>query len=128
MIEALRPTFGGEISTKDMGDSHYMGKLANTIIKRGKESVKNNVGSDTVYASETVYEPLITARRVLTKFADTRVMQAYVELTQAIADWRIKNGEKNGLTEADSEWWLYPDAKEYSLNVRLMIELVCLLL
>lgn len=113
LIEALRPTFGGEISTEDMGDAHYMGKLANTIIKRGKESVKNNVGSDTVYASETVYEPLITARRVLTKFADTRVMQAYVELTQAIADWRIKNGEKNGLTEADPEWWLYPDKKEY---------------
>lgn len=114
LIEALRPTFGGEIVTEDMGNAHYMGKLANTIIKRGKESVKNNVGSDTVYASETIYEPLITARRVLTKFADTRVMQAYIELTQAIADWRIKNGEKNGLTEADPEWWLYPDKKEYS--------------
>jgi hypothetical protein len=113
LIEALRPTFGGEISTEDMGNAHYMGKLANTIIKRGKESVKNNVGSDTVYASETVYEPLITARRVLTKFADTRVMQAYVELTQAIADWRIKNGEEKGLTEADPEWWLYPNKKEY---------------
>lgn len=114
LIEALRPTFGGEIVTEDMGNAHYMGKLANTIIKRGKESVKNNVGSDTVYASETVYEPLIIARRVLTKFADTRVMQAYVDLTQAIADWRIKNGEEKGLTEADPEWWLYPDAKEYS--------------
>ena len=114
LIEALRPTFGGEIVTEDMGDAYYMGKLANSIIKRGKKSVSDNVGKDTVTASKQVYEPLITARQVLTNFADTRVMQAYVELTQAIADWRIKNGEKNGLTEADPEWWLYPDKKEYS--------------
>ena len=114
LIEALRPTFGGEVVTEDMGDAYYMGKLANSIIKRGKQSVSDNVGKDTVTASKQVYEPLITARQVLTNFADTRVMQAYVDLTQAIADWRIKNGEKNGLTEADPEWWLYPDAKEYS--------------
>lgn len=114
LIEALRPTFGGEVVTEGMGDAYYMGKLANSIIKRGKQSVSDNVGKDTVTASKQVYEPLITARQVLTNFADTRVMQAYVELTQAIADWRIKNGEKNSLTEADPEWWLYPDAKEYS--------------
>lgn len=114
LIEALRPTFGGEVVTEDMGNAYYMGKLANTIIKNGKQSVKDNAGSDTVYASETVYEPLITARRVLTKFADTRVVQSYIDLTQAIADWRIKNGEKKGLIEADPEWWLYPDTKEYS--------------
>lgn len=114
LIKALRPTFGGEVVTESMGDAYYMGKLANSIIKRGKQSVSDNVGKDTVTASKQVYEPLITARQVLTNFADTRVMQAYVELTQAIADWRIKNGEKNGLTEADPEWWLYPDAKEYS--------------
>lgn len=113
LIEALRPTFGGEVVTEDMGDAYYMGKLANSIIKRGKKSVSDNVGKDTVTASKQVYEPLITARQVLTNFADTRVMQAYVELTQAIADWRIKNGEKNGLTEADPEWWLYPNKKEY---------------
>ena len=113
LIEALRPTFGGEVVTEDMGDAYYMGKLANSIIKRGKQSVSDNVGKDTVTASKQVYEPLITARQVLTNFADTRVMQAYVELTQAIADWRIKNGEKNGLTEADPEWWLYPNKKEY---------------
>lgn len=114
LIKALRPTFGGEIVTKDMGDAYYMGKLANSIIKRSKQSVSDNVGKDTVTASKQVYEPLITARQVLTNFADTRVVQAYIELTQAIADWRIKNGEKNGLTQADPEWWLYPDAKEYS--------------
>jgi hypothetical protein len=113
LIEALRPTFGGEVVTKDMGDAYYMGKLANSIIKRSKQSVSDNVGKDTVTASKQVYEPLITARQVLTNFADTRVVQAYIELTQATADWRIKNGEKNGLTEADPEWWLYPDAKEY---------------
>lgn len=113
LIEALRPTFGGEVVTEDMGDAYYMGKLANSIIKRGKQSVSDNVGKDTVTASKQVYEPLITARQVLTNFADTRVMQAYIELTQAIADWRIKNGEKNGLTEADPEWWLYPNKKEY---------------
>lgn len=113
LIEALRPTFGGEVVTENMGDAYYMGKLANSIIKRGKQSVSDNVGKDTVTASKQVYEPLITARQVLTNFADTRVMQAYVELTQAIADWRIKNGEKNGLTEADPEWWLYPNKKEY---------------
>lgn len=113
LIKALRPTFDGEVVTKDMGDAYYMGKLANSIIKRGKQSVSDNVGKDTVTASKQVYEPLITARQVLTNFADTRVMQAYVELTQAIADWRIKNGEKKGLTEADPEWWLYPDKKEY---------------
>lgn len=113
LIEALRPTFGGEVVTEDMGDAYYMGKLANSIIKRGKKSVSDNVGKDTITASKQVYEPLITARQVLTNFADTRVVQAYIELTQATADWRIKNGEKNGLTEADPEWWLYPDAKEY---------------
>lgn len=113
LIKALRPTFEGEVVTEDMGDAYYMGKLANSIIKRSKQSVSDNVGKDTVTASKQVYEPLITARRVLTNFADTRVMQAYIELTQAIADWRIKNGEKNGLTEADPEWWLYPNKKEY---------------
>lgn len=118
LIKALRPTFGGEVVTEDMGDAYYMGKLANSIIKRGKQSVSDNVGKDTVTASKQVYEPLITARQVLTNFADTRVMQAYVELTQAIADWRIKNGEKNSLTEADPEWWLYPNKKEYDKIVR----------
>lgn len=113
LIEALRPTFGGEVVTEDMGDTYYMGKLANSIIKRSKKSVSDNVGKDTVTASKQVYEPLITARQVLTNFADARVVQAYIELTQATADWRIKNGEKNGLTEADPEWWLYPDTKEY---------------
>lgn len=114
LIKALRPTFGGEVITEDMGNAYYMGKLANTIIKQGKQSVSDNVGKDTVAASKQVYEPLITARQVLTNFADARVVQAYIDLTQAIADWRIKNGEKNGLTQADPEWWLYPDAKEYS--------------
>lgn len=114
LIKALRPTFGGEVITEDMGNAYYMGKLANTIIKQGKQSVSDNVGKDTVAASKQVYEPLITARQVLTNFADTRVVQAYIDLTQAIADWRIKNGEKNGLTQADPEWWLYPNAKEYS--------------
>lgn len=114
LIKALRPTFGGEVITEDMGNAYYMGKLTNTIIKQGKQSVSDNVGKDTVAASKQVYEPLITARQVLTNFADARVVQAYIDLTQAIADWRIKNGEKNGLTQADPEWWLYPDAKEYS--------------
>lgn len=114
LIEALRPTFEGEVITEDMGDAYYMGKLANSIIKRSKQSVSDNIGKDTVTASKQVYEPLITARQVLTDFADTRVTQAYIELTQATASWRVENGEKNGLTEADPEWWLYPDAKEYN--------------
>lgn len=114
LIKALRPTFDGEVVTKDMGDAYYMGKLANSIIKRGKQSVSDNVGKDTVTASKQVYEPLITARQVLTNFADTRVVQAYITLQEALKEWRVKNGEKKGLTEADPEWWLYPDAKEYS--------------
>ena len=114
LIEALRPTFEGEVVTEDMGDAYYMGKLANSIIKRGKQSVSDNVGKDTVTASKQVYEPLITARQVLTNFADTRVGQAYITLMEALGEWRVKNGEKKGLTEADPEWWLYPDAKEYS--------------
>lgn len=114
LIKALRPTFDGEVVTKDMGDAYYMGKLANSIIKRGKQSVSDNVGKDTVTASKQVYEPLITARQVLTNFADTRVGQAYITLMEALGEWRVKNGEKKGLTEADPEWWLYPDAKEYS--------------
>lgn len=114
LIEALRPTFGGEVVTEDMGNAYYMGKLANSIIKRGKQSVSDNVGKDTVTASKQVYEPLITARQVLTNFADTRVGQAYITLMEALGEWRVKNGEKKGLTEADPEWWLYPDAKEYS--------------
>lgn len=114
LIEALRPTFEGEVVTEDMGDAYYMGKLANSIIKRGKQSVSDNVGKDTVTASKQVYEPLITARQVLTNFADTRVVQAYITLQEALKEWRVKNGEKKGLTEADPEWWLYPDAKEYS--------------
>lgn len=114
LIKALRPTFEGEVVTEDMGDAYYMGKLANSIIKRGKQSVSDNVGKDTVTASKQVYEPLITARQVLTNFADTRVVQAYITLQEALKEWRVKNGEKKGLTEADPEWWLYPDAKEYS--------------
>jgi len=114
LIEALRPTFEGEVVTEDMGDAYYMGKLANSIIKRGKQSVSDNIGKDTVTASKQVYEPLITARQVLTNFADTRVGQAYITLMEALGEWRVKNGEKKGLTEADPEWWLYPDAKEYS--------------
>lgn len=114
LIEALRPTFEGEVVTEDMGDAYYMGKLANSIIKRGKQSVSDNVGKDTVTASKQVYEPLITVRQVLTNFADTRVGQAYITLMEALGKWRVKNGEKKGLTEADPEWWLYPDAKEYS--------------
>lgn len=114
LIKALRPTFDGEVVTKDMGDAYYMGKLANSIIKRGKQSVSDNVGKDTVTASKQVYEPLITARQVLTNFADTRVVQAYITLQEALKEWRVKNGEKKDLTEADPEWWLYPDAKEYS--------------
>ena len=114
LIKALRPTFEGEVVTEDMGDAYYMGKLANSIIKRGKQSVSDNVGKDTVTASKQVYEPLITARQVLTNFADTRVGQAYITLMEALGEWRVKNGEKKGLTEADPEWWLYPDAKEYS--------------
>lgn len=114
LIKALRPTFDGEVVTKDMGDAYYMGKLANSIIKRGKQSVSDNVGKDTVTASKQVYKPLITTRQVLTNFADTRVVQAYITLQEALKEWRVKNGEKKGLTEADPEWWLYPDAKEYS--------------